>query len=314
MNSITYELSKTELFKNTSEAVLNLVSENATPFELEKGTLLLSPEYGNECVYILLSGKLGLHFGSLDSPEIRELQQGVSVGEMSIIDGVPPSAYVVAKETCRIFPVQRDLLQKLITEASPIADNLLKLLTQWMRDSTLRIVHDRAQIRELTNHANVDALTHLFNRRWLDNALPRLLAQATKGSHSLCALLLDVDHFKKYNDSQGHLAGDQALIAVGEVLKNTVRPYDFATRYGGEEFFIILPNTSLDEGIAAAERLRQNAEKKLITSSDGIVLPSITISIGLAMSDQNLTPQSLIATADTQLYRAKKEGRNCVRY
>jgi diguanylate cyclase (GGDEF)-like protein len=314
MNLLADELAQTELFRNAPEAILNSVLERATPFDLAKGELLLTPERGNECVYLLLSGRLGLHFESLDSPEIRELHKGVSVGEMSIIDGMPPSAYVVAKEACRIFPIQRDLLQQLIADASPVADNLLKLLTQWMRDSTLRIVRDRAQIWELTNHANVDALTRLYNRRWLDNAFPRLLEQATKGAHPLCILLIDVDHFKKYNDSQGHLGGDQALIAMGDVLKTTVRPYDSATRYGGEEFLIILPNTSKDEGIAAAERIRQNAEKKIITSAEGAILPGITISIGLAMSEPQSTQQTLVAAADAQLYRAKKDGRNCVRY
>jgi diguanylate cyclase (GGDEF)-like protein len=288
--------------------------QQATPFELAEGELLLAPERDNECVYLLLSGTLGLHFGSLDSPEIREIRKGVSVGEMSLIDGMPPSAYVIAKEVCRVFPIQRNLLQSLIEETSPIAANLLMLLTRWMRDSTNRIVRDRAQIWELTDHANVDALTRLYNRRWLDKTFSRLLEQAIKTEQCLCVLLIDVDHFKKYNDTQGHLGGDQALIALGEVLRNSVRAYDFATRYGGEEFLVILPNTSKEESIAAAERIRQNAEKKVITSAEGTPLPFITISIGLAMKEQSSTPQSLIAAADAQLYRAKESGRNCVRY
>ncbi|MEI7843427.1 MAG: GGDEF domain-containing protein [Gallionellaceae bacterium] len=314
MNPLATELAETELFKGVNATILNSVVANAEPFDLPVGDLLLSPAIHNESIFILLSGKLGLHFESLDSPEIRELAQGVSVGEMSLIDGMPPSAYVVAKETCRIFPIKRDLLQHLIEEASPVADNLLKLLTRWMRDSTLRIVQDRAQIWELTNQANVDALTRLYNRRWLDNAFPRLLEQATKGEQPLCVLLIDVDHFKKYNDSQGHLGGDQALISMGEVLKNTVRPYDFSTRYGGEEFLVLLLNSNQDEGIAAAERIRKNAEKKIISSAEGAALPSITISIGLAISNEQSTPQSLIATADANLYRAKESGRNCVKY
>jgi diguanylate cyclase (GGDEF)-like protein len=141
-----------------------------------------------------------------------------------------------------------------------------------------------------------------------------LLEQAIKTEQCLCVLLIDVDHFKKFNDTQGHLGGDQALIALGDVLRNSVRPYDFATRYGGEEFLVILPNTSKEESIAAAERIRQNAEKKEIISAEGTPLPFITISIGLAMKAQSSTPQSLIAAADAQLYRAKESGRNCVSY
>lgn len=314
MSPVAAELAQTELFRDAPENTLEMILGLATPLELEQGAVLLSPERENHHIYLLLSGVLSVHFGSLDSPVIRELSKGVSVGELSIIDGTPPSAYVIAKEASRVFPIHRDVLHKLVSETSPVAGNLLRLLAQWLRDNTQRIMKDRTQIWELTDHANVDALTGLYNRRWLDNALVRLQAQAIKGEQPLCILIIDVDHFKKYNDTQGHLGGDQALIAMGEVLKTSVRPYDFATRYGGEEFLVILPNTVLDEGIAVAERIRQSVEKKGVTSVDGIPLPDITVSIGLAMNRFDFTPQSLIAAADAQLYRAKQEGRNCIRY
>jgi diguanylate cyclase (GGDEF)-like protein len=101
---------------------------------------------------------------------------------------------------------------------------------------------------------------------------------------------------------------------MGEILKTTVRPYDFTTRYGGEEFLVILPNTGQAEGVAAAERIRQAVENKTITTTEGTPLPGITVSIGLAMNQPDSTPKTLIAAADTQLYRAKEGGRNCVRF
>jgi diguanylate cyclase (GGDEF)-like protein len=296
------------------EHLIKLVLAHASPQTLAAGEVLLSPEQENHHVYLLLSGTLGVHFGTLDSPEIRELSPGVSVGEMSIIDGTPPSAYVVAKETCRVFPVHRDLIRNLVIDTSPIARNLLRLMTQWIKANTQRIVQDRLQIWELTDHANVDALTKLYNRRWLDSAFERLLEQANKSAQPLCILLIDADHFKNYNDIHGHLSGDCALIALGEVLKTSVRPYDFATRYGGEEFLVILPNTRLDEALAVAERICQAAEMKTITPANGTALPGITVSIGLAINQPDSTPPSLIAAADAQLYRAKNDGRNCVRY
>lgn len=314
MIDLTEELARTELFQNASATVLRAVAESAAPLDLAKGAVLLSPEQNNLHVYLLLSGKLGVYFGSIDSPEIRELNPGVSVGEMSVIDGILPSAYVVAKENCRVFPIHRDLLHDMVVDASPMAGNLLRLLTQWMRANTQRILKDRTEIWELTDHANVDALTRLYNRRWLDNALERLLDQAVKGMQPLCLLLIDVDHFKRYNDTQGHVGGDQALVAMGEVLKMTVRPYDFAVRYGGEEFLVILPNTKEDEGIAVAERIRQNVAKKVIVSAEGVPLAGLTVSIGMAMAYPDASPRSLISVADTQLYMAKRDGRNCIRY
>ncbi|TAJ78307.1 MAG: GGDEF domain-containing protein [Gallionellaceae bacterium] len=314
MSALAQELAQSELFRDVPEEIVHLVMAQSDPMELLAGDILLSPDKENHHLYLLLSGTLDVHFGSLDTPPIRELNKGVSVGEISIIDGTPPSAYVIARKNSRVFPIHRDLLHDLVASTSPVAGNLLRLMTQWMRANTQRIVKDRMQIWELTDHANVDALTGLYNRRWLDNALARLLEQADKGEQPLCILLIDVDHFKKYNDTQGHLGGDQALIAMGNVLKTTVRPYDFATRYGGEEFLVILPNTNKEEAIVAAERIRQNTAQKKICSSEGAELPGITISVGLAMNRPGVTAQSLIAAADAQLYRAKSGGRNCVKY
>ncbi|MBF0220424.1 MAG: GGDEF domain-containing protein, partial [Gammaproteobacteria bacterium] len=301
MRSIVEELRQTELFQNVSIAAIEQLLKQTEPRALAAGEVLLSPEQDNEYIYLLLSGTLSLHFDSSDSPEIRELPQYVSVGEMSLIDNARPSAYVIAKEVSRVFPIHRDILYHLVAGANPIAYNMLRLRSKWMKANTQRIVHDRSQITKLTNHANIDSLTGLYNRRWLNSALQRLL----ENEQPLCLLLIDVDHFKRYNDTQGHQGGDQALIALGNVLKTTVRPYDFPTRYGGEEFLVLLPMTSMvDGGIGTAERIRQAAALKKIFSTDLQPLPGITISIGLAESDADSTSESLIAAADAQLYRA----------
>ena len=313
MSSLAETLSHTELLKDAPEFMLNMVLESATPLTLSAGDVLLSPGCENHHVYLILSGALSVHFDSLDYPEIRELTQGSSVGELSILDGTSPSAYVIAKVDSQVFPIHCDLLHKMVADTNPIAANLLRLIIRWLKSNTRRIIQDRIYIEELSGYAKIDGLTGLYNRRWLNNALPRLLDQSIHSAQPLCLLMIDVDHFKKYNDAHGHLGGDHALIAVGEVLKNTVRPYDFTTRYGGEEFMVILPNTSQDEGVMIAERIRQAIENKGIFSGSGVILPCITISIGLAVSQANSTPQSLIAAADAQLYRSKESGRNCTR-
>lgn len=314
MTSITQELAHTELLSNLPDAVLEKVAMHATPQLLAAGQVLLAPDQDNAYVFLLLSGALAIHFETLDSPAIREVAPGGSVGEMSVMDGTRPSAYVVAKEPSRVFAIHRDLIQELVADTHSVAGNLLRLLTRWLKENTHRIVRDRWQIEELTDHADVDALTRLYNRRWLDNALERLLEQALKGQQNLCVLLIDVDHFKRYNDTHGHLGGDQALVAMSNVLKTTVRPYDFATRYGGEEFLVLLPNTSLPEAIATAQRLREATQAMSVVSPTGASLPGITVSIGVALSDAGSTSVSLVAAADEKLYRAKNEGRNCVRY
>lgn len=313
MGSLIEMLARTELLRDAPSAMHRLVYDSAVPLTLLAGEVLLSPGGENNHIYLILSGALAVHFDSLDTPEIRELTAGWSVGEMSIFDDAEPSAYVVAKVPSQVFPIHRDLLHSLVADANPIAGNLLRLIISWLKSNTYRIVQDRMYIEELSGYANVDGLTGLYNRRWLDNALPRLLEQANHSAKSLCILMIDVDHFKKYNDTHGHLGGDHALIAVGDVLKTTVRPYDFTTRYGGEEFMVILPNTSQDEAVLIAEFIRQAIENKEICADCGTLLPKITISIGLAVSNANSSARSLIAAADVQLYRAKENGRNCTR-
>ena len=322
MSTLTEELANTDLLWDVPQETLQFLAKHSAPQTLTPGEVLLCPELENGHVYLLLSGTLTVHFGSPDTPMIRELAQGASVGEVSIIDDTLPTAYVIAKEACRVFPIHRNLIQQLLADSNPFARNLLQMLTRWLKSNTHRILSDRTQIWELTDQVNIDGLTGLYNRRWLDNAFPRILEQAWKKEQALCVLMVDVDNFKSYNDNYGHLGGDQALVAMGEVLKTSVRPYDFATRYGGEEFLILLPNTNLNEGVSVAERIRLSSENKAVAyanedSVPGITvstpLPHITVSIGLALNQSDSVTE-LIAAADAQLYRAKMDGRNCVRY
>ncbi|CAG7856664.1 hypothetical protein MCAMS1_01232 [biofilm metagenome] len=313
MDQLIQELMNTELLKDVSDDILQQVSAHANPIELMTDELLLSPEQDNHHIYLLLSGTLTVHFHSPDAAVIRELTAGYSVGEMSIIDGSRPSAYVKAKEECRLFPLHRDFLMHLIQTTNPIAYNLLRLMTEWMKSNTQKIIKDQFQISELSSQANIDVLTGLYNRRWLDQALPRMLSQTKSMVQPLCVLILDIDHFKNYNDLHGHLGGDVALIAMGNVLKSNLRPYDYAARIGGEEFMVLLPNTQHSDGVKLAERIRLEIEQQTILHADGGIMPGITVSIGLTVNDNHSTSKSLFADADKQLYLAKQSGRNCVK-
>lgn len=308
MSGLVGELAQSELFRGVPEEILQRVASAGEPMHLKAGEVLLSPERSNQHVYLLLSGALAVHFGSPDSPEIRELSVGFSVGEISVINGNPPSAYVVAKRDSRVFPISFELVNELTGGPGTLAHNMLRMLTGWIRTNTERIVQDYAQIVQLTNHANIDELTGLYNRRWLDRAFQRLLDKA----QPMCVLLADVDHFKPYNDTHGHIAGDQALVALANALRASVRPYDFVARYGGEEFLVLLPYTTLREGEGVAEQIRANVEKCHVEMPDGQRLPGITMSIGMALCLEDMTPEAALHAADVQLYQAKLAGRNRV--
>jgi diguanylate cyclase (GGDEF)-like protein len=157
--------------------------------------------------------------------------------------------------------------------------------------------------RELVRTARLDTVTGIGNRRALDEAM---LAMA---GTRLAAVLLDLDHFKAFNDRNGHLAGDQALSRVAEIMRHAVRGEDFVFRYGGEEFLILLPGGNRDTAATLAERVRASVER------DPQVGPwGLTVSIGVAVADRfsASNPLGLLRRADAALYQAKRTGRNRV--
>ncbi len=306
--SLLAQLAGNALLKGVPDDLLNRIAAHGKLRALAPGDILLTPDQENTQLYLLLSGRLAVHFGSPDSAEISQLDPGVSVGEISVIDGTPPTAYVIAKMDCQVFAIARELVIELVESANPVAHNLLRQITRWVKTNKQHFMHARVRIEELTNDAHLDALTGLYNRRWLDRALPRLL----EVDHPQCLILLDVDRFKHFNDTYGHLGGDQALITLANVLKTTLRPYDYAARYGGDEFVILLPNDGLNGGTEVAERIRSSIASHRICHADGSVLSGITVSLGMAQHVPGMAPESLIAEADRQLYLAKAKGRNAL--
>ncbi len=164
----------------------------------------------------------------------------------------------------------------------------------------------------LIEQATHDALTGLYNRRFMDDTLERELARARREDGPVAVMMLDIDHFKKFNDSYGHAVGDLVLIAMGKMLKDLVRESDIACRFGGEEFLVVFPGANLKDAAHRAELIRQSFCNLALPVEGLSIAP--TISVGLAMFPENGgDADSLIRAADSALYVAKAEGRNCVR-
>jgi len=158
-----------------------------------------------------------------------------------------------------------------------------------------------------------DPLTGLFNRRFMEESLERELRRAARDEAQLAVLMLDLDHFKAFNDSHGHDAGDAQLRTLGEYLQSHVRGDDVACRYGGEEFTIIMPGASLEEGRQRAEFLRVGV-RNLAARGGGVTLDPITVSIGVAVYPlHGATGEELVRAADEALFEAKKRGRDRTR-
>lgn len=158
-----------------------------------------------------------------------------------------------------------------------------------------------------------DPLTGLGNRKYFDRMIDMAVQGALASGDPLSLLLLDIDHFKSFNDSYGHLTGDQVLRLVGMSLKQTIKGQDITARYGGEEFAVVLPNTALRQALTVADHIRRAVmAKELKKKSTGEILGRVTISVGVAMLKQEDDTDALIERADACLYAAKRNGRNRV--
>lgn len=293
------------LFNNVAASSINQLLKEFRACDLDAGEILLSPASRNQYLYLLLKGQLKVHLGSLDSPPVTTLKVGDCAGEISFIDNEHPSAYVVASEPCSVLRLHRESLFNLFQQSPELMQNLLELLCQRVRKGN-RSILDSEQI------ANIDALTGAYNRRWLERIFERESTRSAFNKKPLCMLMLDVDHFKAYNDQHGHLAGDYALCLLAQTLSNQLRPKDSLTRYGGEEFIILLPEISIEEARNIGERLRQSLHHVSSFHSPIGVLPGVTVSIGLAQMQPNDSLHSVIARADSALYQAKQQGRDCL--
>jgi diguanylate cyclase (GGDEF)-like protein len=171
----------------------------------------------------------------------------------------------------------------------------------------------QALVDALVDLSSRDALTGLANRRAFEMALAREIDRVARSGEPALLLALDIDHFKRVNDSWGHNAGDQVIKAVGHALIDSVRPMDLVARVGGEEFAIILPNCASAFGETVAERVRRRVERMPVQIGLGQQI-TVTVSVGGAFAPQWVRSSAplWIERADQQLYRAKSQGRNLV--
>jgi diguanylate cyclase (GGDEF)-like protein len=263
--------------------------------------------------------------GDVESNHQRAIQACVRIGleaedGFSLINQLPQLVELAAGGFGREVPEQKDLEDLL----GDTARSLVELNNQFaaLVHQLEKTVKERAALAEKLQRANKmlselafsDSLTGLANKRAFNNALKREMSRAKRHTYSVALIMIDVDHFRKFNETYGHPVGDLVLRRVGEVLRETVRESDFAARYGGEEFVVILPETQAAGGALVAERVRVALEAARVNTRQGPL--GVTASFGVAAHDSALTyePAVLISAADGALYRAKRAGRNRVEF
>jgi diguanylate cyclase len=206
----------------------------------------------------------------------------------------------------------RTIVQGLVHATKHMEENN-KALEQRLSASKTEITQLQGSLNTVRKESLTDSLTSLANRKYFDEALPKAIAAAGGQIEPLSLLMLDIDHFKKFNDNHGHLTGDEVLRLVAGTIKQNVKGQDLAARYGGEEFAVVLPNTPLRSAVTVADHIRRAImAKELVKRSTGEHLGRVTITIGVATLQPGDDPQSLIERADNCLYAAKRGGRNRV--
>jgi len=276
--------------------------------DVAEGQVLLSPQRENRCVYVVLSGRLSVHLGSLDAPKIADLAPGSCAGEMSLIEDKDPSAFVVAVEDSHLMVISHHLLWQIVDRSHTFSKNLLIVLSERVRSDNEFIASSLGVLRQAERNALTDALTGLGNRHWMKEMFEREVTRARHNRRSVCLMMIDVDNFKRFNDEYGHISGDRVLIAVAGALREHLRPTDLIARFGGDEFAVLLPDVDLTRAQQTADRLRE----QVAGLSPPSLSTAITISIGVSANSPDDDVGALVQRADSAMYDAKELGRNRV--
>lgn len=217
-----------------------------------------------------------------------------------------------AKTLAEIAPVLKEVVSatRNMANQSKTSGGELQIMRDRALQTDAELVKLHQELDRVSTQARHDPLTGALNRKGLEEAVEREISSVRRKDTPLCMALLDIDNFKKLNDTMGHAAGDSALAHLAQVARESMRPQDTLARYGGEEFVILLPDTPMDKGIEAMTRLQRELTKKFFLSGAEKVL--ITFSAGVAQLAPDETGSDAIRRADKAMYLAKRAGKNRV--
>jgi diguanylate cyclase len=213
----------------------------------------------------------------------------------------------------QINSLLENLMKDTYSMQTDIAQSSSELMAQreQFEETQQQISKLQEELSQLSEKISEDPLTGLLNRRGLDEAMVREVSRAHREGLDLCVALIDIDNFKVFNDKYGHSVGDAALLHLAKVMQETLRATDVPARFGGEEFVVLLPNTSLDYAVRTIERLQQVLTERFFSGNNQRLL--ITFSAGVALFNVDEAQDDVIMRADQAMYLAKETGKNQVK-
>ncbi|MNR99667.1 Response regulator PleD [compost metagenome] len=307
----TYAVGSIHLFDGITDPVVTALLQQCAVVRLPKDEIIPPLRQNEACVYAVLRGALGnTVIDETQGVRTDKILPGESVGELSVLDDIALASTLTALQETELLVIESSTLWRLIDEADGVARNLLRQLSFRLRAANAQL-RRREKVGEFYRQLSmVDGLTGLNNRAWLNDRLSVMIEEAHASKRPLSLIMIDLDHFKHFNDEYGHLVGDTALRTAASVLSAALRPSDFAARYGGEELVVILPDSNSAAGTMVAQRLCERMRQAVVFADMHIPLPHITASFGVAVLAAQQDADGLLAAADAALYRAKEAGRN----
>ena len=318
-------LGRNKLFRGIGIESVAPILESCEVITLKSGATLLEAGQKNTSLYLVLDGELRVYLNGRGLPVHAVLGTGECVGELSLIDGGSSAALVMAAQDTRLLAMPHERVWSMVDSSNGIARNLLAILAGRIRNDNLLQVTTSEPSLEFEVAAHIDTLTGLHNRNWMGEAFKRLAQRCERSGVPLFVLLGDIDRFKAFNDSYGHLAGDSVLKGVGRILAANLRPQDLLAYLGGDRFAVLLPERSSDGAMKMAERLREAVATPVLrigsksgtpqaaSATQTIREEHITVSFGISTVQHGDTLDAALAAADVALQQAKTDGRNRVK-
>jgi len=304
------ELERIALFRGVDLESIQGLLDDCEVRQLKAEEILIHAGQANYFLYVTLSGRIRIHL-KLNLDPIVIMEAGEVVGELSMIDGQMTSAYVVAHEACRVLKLDEKTVWSLVDSCPQIALNLLFMMAQRLRHGNKLVLTKQQIQREYERYAVIDALTGLYNRRYLEDSLGRYIGQSKKGGWPLSLLLIDIDDFQRYQDIYGRLASDRLLYTVARTIRGNTRPGQIIAR-DEDRFIVLLPDVNTGAGREVGGEIRQAVSKAKVYSSDGDPLSPATISVAVAAMIPDDTPETFVSAALEALVEIKKAGDNRV--